>query len=201
MPTGARVTGRSSLSRRTSKYAAFSVFPPELLGHGLDDVLIFDGLTPTEASDLVSQHGVEVGDSNGHVVNPATDPEDTAAAIAQKCVTAHVAAAEFTTTRESADADELSPGDAPLVPITARAAAVEVSVSRNVEAGVNAHIGLGTRYRHRITLAPASGADRSALTRPAMAQVWARQIATEVIKLNDRTEVDLFLATTVDWRP
>ena len=74
-------------------------------------------------------------------------------------------------------------------------------MSRNIEAGVNAYIGLGNRYRHRVMLAPAAGADRSALTNAAAAQVWAQQIARAVINLTDRAEVDrvdLFLATTVE---
>lgn len=268
---------------------------------GLRIIPIFDGLTPAEASALVSKHGVEIGDSNGYVVNAANPPEETAVTIAQRCVTAQVTTAKaagrpavvrlvsyddtadqrdeavlnfdwrhrfaggsldddseallrgalasstsamkkaygaaeidvavkahlplavalghafaeptgcrlrmrradalYTTTREVADAERLTAGQAPLGPVTARAAAVEVSVSRNIEAGVNAYISAGTRYRHRTMLAPAAGADRSAISSPAAAQMWAQQIARAIVTLCDRTEVDrvdLFLATTVE---
>lgn len=268
---------------------------------GLRIIPIFDGLTPTEAGNLVSKHGAEIGDSNGYVVDPTADPADTAVAIAKLCVSAHVARASaagrpaivrlvsyddtadlrddavlnfdwrhwfiagvpesaieaqlrdalafgsaaikqhygaveidvavkahlplavalghafaeptgcrlrmrrdetlYATTRESAEAGELMSTEAPLGPVTARAAAVEVSVSRNVEAGVDAYVGLGTRYRHRVMLTPPAGADRSALGGPHDAAVWAWQIARAVIGLNDRTEVDrvdLFLATTAE---
>lgn len=268
---------------------------------GLRIIPVFDGLTPADAGDLVSKHGIEIGDSNGYVVEPDARPEDNAIAIARKCVTAQVATAQavgrpavvrlvsyddtadlreeavinfdwrhrfpagnpepqaetllrdalafsaaavkerygateirvaikahlplavalghafaeptgcrlqmrrgddlYTTTRDGDDVQELTRGEAPLGPITARAAAIEVSVSRNIEAGVNAYIGLGTRYRHRTMLAPPAGADRTAIFGPAAAQAWARQIAHAVITMNDRAEidrVDLFLATTVE---
>lgn len=269
---------------------------------GLRIVPVFDGLTPSEAADLISVRGLEIGDNNGHVVDPTADPETTATEIAARLVRAHVTHArtadakpvvrlvsyddtadlrdeailnldwrhriidgrldaaneqrlrsalttattafkqafgaadidiavkahlplavalghsfaeptgcqlrlrrghdEYMTTRDSLDdVTPLTVGDAPKGPITTRAACVEASVSRNIEAGVNNYIGHGTRYRHRTVLEPPSGASRDAVSRPAAAAAWARQIATTVITVSDRVDVnrvDLFLATPVE---
>lgn len=86
-------------------------------------------------------------------------------------------------------------------PVDAGRAALSVSVSRDVDAGVTAHVAAGTRYRHRVTLAPADGPDRDALNGPATANAWAGQIGDVLTRLADQHDVDrtdLFLATPVE---
>lgn len=108
----------------------------------------------------------------------------------------------YLTTRDLLDdVPPLTVGDAPKGPVTTKAACVEVSVSRNIEAGVNDYIGRGTRYRHRIMLEPPAGPGRDAVSGPAVAAAWARQIAGTVTTISDRVDVsrvDLFLVTPVE---
>jgi hypothetical protein len=88
-----------------------------------------------------------------------------------------------------------------LGPIEARRASVEVSVSRDVDAGVKAYIGTGNRYRHRVVLDPSDGIGRDAMTDVRFAASWGRQIAGEITRLADRGDVDstdLFLACPIE---
>ena len=107
----------------------------------------------------------------------------------------------FVTDRARGEHEGLKELIRPKGPITSRAAVIEVSVSRDIAAGVDAYIGEGHRYRHRIVFAPKENANRSSLDGSAAANVWARQISDALVNLSDRNDVDrvdLFLATPVE---
>ena len=55
---------------------------------------VFDGLTPSEASERVSRLGIEIGENNGHVVDPTASSLETATAIAARYASAEVEAAQ-----------------------------------------------------------------------------------------------------------
>jgi hypothetical protein len=269
---------------------------------GLRVLPVFDGLSPTDASDALAASGVEIGDNNGHVVDGAASDADTAAAIARgyllrhltdarvaatgdpalRVVTdddtaalrdeavlnfdwrhrfasgtlahddetalrnaLHAAAAAvkqvygpvppavaikaqlpiaaaighafaetsgcqlrmtrgddvFVTGRPTAPAPLLQRGDGMKGPATLSTASVEVSVARDVEAGVTRSLSASRRYRHRIMLQPEDGPGRDALPDAATAAVWAKQVAEMVLAASDAGDVDqidLYLATTVE---
>ena len=268
---------------------------------GLRIVPVFDGMSPTQACDRVSESGVELQNSNGYVVDPRLRPDVTSAEIAARYVRAHlkdanaagtspvarlvsyddtashrdaalinldwrhhfregllapqvqaqlrsalqVASAGFkdtygaceitlavkahlplavaighsfaeptgctlrlpredgdwTTSRKTVDVRPLIEQPSLKGPVDAAAAAVEVSISRDVEAGVNAFVGKGHRYRHRVVMSPPDGIGRSAMADPESANAWARQIGTVLTRLADRTDLDqtdLFVAAPVE---
>lgn len=53
-------------------------------------VPVFDGMTPSEGAEEISKYGIEVGENQGHVVDPSHRPEVTAARIAAAYMRAHV---------------------------------------------------------------------------------------------------------------
>jgi SMODS-associated and fused to various effectors sensor domain/TIR domain len=53
-------------------------------------VPLFDGMTPSEGSERISRFGIEIGENQGHIVDPSHPPEVTAAAIAAAYVRSHV---------------------------------------------------------------------------------------------------------------
>jgi len=88
-----------------------------------------------------------------------------------------------------------------LGPVDTRVASVEVSITRDVVAGVNAYVSQGNRYRHRWTFTPERGPGRDTVDGSQMANHWAQQIATALTTLADRHDidrVDLFLAAPVE---
>ncbi len=262
---------------------------------------VFDGLTPAEAAERISRFGIEIGDNNGHVVDPCLANADTAAAIALAHATGEVGAARrsgrppivrlvtyddtaahsddavlnfdwrhrlagpdldsgsehrlrdalarttaamkatygateitlavkahlpiafalghafaeptgctirmarddltYTVGRAGNDAPPLREAPYSKGPIEARAAAVEVAVTRDTEAGVNAYIGAGNRYRERILLVAPDGAGRFSLDGSDTCNAWARQTSEVVARLAARSDldrVDLFLACPVE---
>lgn len=262
---------------------------------------VFDGLTPSEAAERISRFGIEIGDNNGHVVDPSLANADTAAAIALAHATGEVRAARhsgrsptvrlvtyddtaahsddavlnfdwrhrfagpaldsvwehrlrdalarttaatkatygateitlavkahlpiaaalghafaeptgctirmarddltYTVGRSRTDATPLPEAPYSKGPIEARAAAVEVAVTRDTEAGVNAYIGAGNRYRERILLVPPGGPGRFSLDGSDTCNAWARQTSEVVARLAARPDlhrVDLFLACPVE---
>jgi len=264
-------------------------------------VPVFDGLSPTQGTERLAAFGLEIGESNGHIVDWTVDADDTAAEIARRYVRSHVKDAwefgedpvlrlvsyddtadlravsvlnldwrhhfasgrpepaaklrmrsaltaatgsiknayggaeitlavkahlplavaignafaeptgctlrmprdgvEWTTMRAVGESALLKAEEARKGPVDSRVASVEVSVTRNVEAGVTAHLGAGHRYRHRLILAPEQGPGRESLNGPATANVWGHQIGDALSMLADRTDVDridLFLATPVE---
>lgn len=268
---------------------------------GLRIVPIFDGISPSLASEHLSRLGLEVGENNGYVVDPGLGDDATAAEIARRYVRAHVADArqggaapvvrlvsyddtadlrdnavlnldwrhhlttgsldptaesrlrsalaaaagamkdaygaceitmavkshlplafavghvfseptgctlrmtrdgvDWRTTRSAASAALLKQHEGLQGPVDARAASIEVSVTRDVESGVNSYVASGHRYRHRLTLAPEHGPSRDSLDGPESANAWARQIAQGLTRTADRADVDrvdLFLATPVE---
>lgn len=268
---------------------------------GIRIVPVFDGLTPSDASERVSRLGIEIGDNNGHVVDPAATSLETAAAIAARYARAEVKAAyangrepivrlvtyddtaphrddavlnfdwrHALVTGELAEAVEARLRDALAAstgalkaaygasqvviaakahlpaavalghafsettgctlqmkrdgvvfvvdrsvsevaglepswhlkgPIGARAAAVEVAVTRDTAAGVSAYVADGHRYRERVTLTPPAGSGRFALDGPASCSAWARQMGDLLTELGARSDIDridLFLACPVD---
>jgi hypothetical protein len=268
---------------------------------GLRIVPVFDGLAPEAAAELLSGHGIEVGDSNGYVVEPGSTDAEVAATIAERCIrswvadakveglvpsvrlvsyddtadmredavlnldwrhaltTGHLAGEESARLRRALTAATSALKEAygaveitaavkahlplavavghafgettgctlrmlrgeevwlvnrsieesvPLLqepglkgPVATRTASVEVSVTRDVEAGVNTYIGEGNRYRHRVMLAPDGRPGRSSVSHPAAANAWARQVGDVLLTLADAPEVDridLFLATPVE---
>jgi hypothetical protein len=85
-------------------------------------------------------------------------------------------------------------------PVEAMAASVEVSVTRDIEAGVNAYAAAGTRYRERVMLRPA-GVGRSALDDPGLVGAWSRQIGEILVALRDTPgidRIDLFVSAPVE---
>ncbi len=95
----------------------------------------------------------------------------------------------------------LIPGEALKGPVETRVSSLEISISRDVEAGVQAYVRQGNRYRHRRTLKPAGGASRRAVDGSDTASSWARQIGTELAALADQSDVDrvdLFMAAPVE---
>jgi hypothetical protein len=269
---------------------------------GLRVLPVFDGLSPTEASDALGAFGIEIGENNGHVVDHAASDADTATAIARGYLLRHltdaraaatgdpalrivsyddtaalrveavlnldwrhrfasgtlaqddekslrdslhaVAAAVkqvygpvpialaikahlpiavavgnafaetsgcqlrmtrdddvFVTGRPTAPAPLLRRGDGMKGPATLSTASVEVSVARDVEAGVTRSLSDSRRYRHRIMLQPQDGPGRDALPDAATAAVWAKQVADTVLAVidaGDVDQIDLYLATTVE---
>ncbi|MDP9401939.1 MAG: SAVED domain-containing protein [Actinomycetota bacterium] len=262
---------------------------------------VFDGLTPSEAAERISRFGIEIGDNNGHVVDPSLANADTAAAIALAHATGEVRAARrsgrppivrlvtyddtaahradavlnldwrhrftgptldsgwehrlrdalagttaamkatygateitlavkahlpiavalghafaeptgctirmarddltYTVGRAGTDATPLREAPYNKGPIESRAAAVEVAVTRDTEAGVNAYIGAGNRYRERILLVPPDGPGRFSLDGSETCNAWARQTSELVARLAARPDldrVDLFLACPVE---
>jgi hypothetical protein len=264
-------------------------------------VPVFDGMTPREAAERVSQMGVEIGESNGHVVDPGADHRATAAAIAASYTKGHVkdaraagaepvvrmvtyddtaalydqavlnldwrhhlidgvltAAAEqrlrsalaastaalkanygarqvtlavkahlslavalghafsqptgctlrfhredgdWTTVPDPHEVPALEEQRPARGPVDVARASVEVSVTRDVDAGVAAHISEGNRYRHRIVLVPVDGPGRRSVEGSNTAIAWARQIAETLMRVSDMPDVaqaDLFLAAPVE---
>jgi hypothetical protein len=269
---------------------------------GLRVLPVFDGLTPTEASDALSAFGIEIGENNGHVVDDSVSDADTAAAIARGYLLRHLIDARatgtgdpalrvvtyddtaalrddavlnfdwrhrvtegtlahddekalrdalhatagvvkqvygplplalaikahlpiavavghafaetsgsqlrmardaevFVTGRPTAAAPLLQLGDGMKGPATLSTASVEVSVARDVEAGVTRSLSESHRYRHRIMLRPVDGPSRDALADAATAAVWAKQVAETVlaaVDAGDVHQIDLYLATPVE---
>ena len=262
---------------------------------------VFDGLTPSDASERVSRLGIEVGENNGHVVDPAASSIETATAIAARYASAEVKAAHasgrepvvrlvtyddtaphrddavlnfdwrhalaaddmdaavearlrkalvastgalkaaygasqitlavkanlpaaaalghafaettgctlrmerdgvaYIADRSIADVAGLQPTWHLTGPIDARAAAVEVAVTRNTVAGVSAHVADGHRYRERVTLTPPSGSGRFALDGPESCNAWAHQLGELLAELGARSDidrVDVFLTCPVE---
>ncbi len=60
---------------------------------GLRIVPVFDGMGPSEAADRISAFGVEIGESNGHVVHPRASVTRTASEVASRYVRGEVRAA------------------------------------------------------------------------------------------------------------
>jgi hypothetical protein len=60
---------------------------------GIRVVPVFDGLTPSDASERVSRFGIEIGENNGHVVVPTATSLETATAIAARYANAELKAA------------------------------------------------------------------------------------------------------------
>jgi hypothetical protein len=86
-------------------------------------------------------------------------------------------------------------------PIDAGAASVEVSVTRDVEPGVNAYVATGRRYRRRLMLRPGDGPERASVRSDRDLSAWSRQIGESLILLAGLPEVhtiDVFLATPVE---
>ena len=107
----------------------------------------------------------------------------------------------YTVRRTGTDATPLREAPYSKGPIDVRAAAVEVAVTRDTEAGVNGYIGAGNRYRERILLVPPDGPGRFALDGSETCNAWARQISEVVARLAARSDidrVDLFLACPVE---
>jgi hypothetical protein len=103
-------------------------------------------------------------------------------------------------TRTPADVLPLSDETAMRGPIDARAATVELSISRDVEPGVNS-FAAGHPYRERRMLTPPTGIERSAVDSPQVGNAWARQVGAAIANLADRGEidrVDLFVAAPVE---
>lgn len=267
---------------------------------GLRILPVFDGLTPTEASSALAQWGIEIGDHNGHLVEPGVALEVTAATIARRLLRALVAdahaaglkpvirlvtyddtaalkaeavvnldwrhgvagdgrpvhgerlvealAAATETVKQIYGATEVTlavkahlpfavalghafaeptgctlrmPRDGVdhvirrtavrdnplrserslLGPVVSHAASVEVSVSRDVESGVNGFCASGVRYRHRVMLRPDAGPGRASLDDPELANTWSRQISDSLVALRDSPgieRIDLFLAVPVE---
>jgi hypothetical protein len=264
-------------------------------------VPVFDGLSPTRGAERLAAFGIEIGESNGHVIDPTVGADVTAADIARRYVRAHVKDArelgedpvlrlvsyddtadlratsvlnidwrhhfasgrldpaaespmrsaltaatgamknaygaaeitlavkahlplavavgyafaeptgctlrmprdgvDWTTSRAVGETSLLRKEEATKGPVDMRVASVEVSVTRNVEAGVTAYLGAGHRYRHRLIFAPEPGPGRESLHGPDTANAWGRQIGDALTMLADRTDVDridLFLATPVE---
>ena len=264
-------------------------------------VPVFDGLSPVDASERVARFGIEIGEANGHVIDPEVDTDTNAAAIASRYVRAHIKdcfgaghapvvrmvtyddTAAFRDTailnfdwRHQLSSDELDPvsqqrlsaalstatsalkaaygataislaikahlgiavavgaafseptgctlamardgvnwfasrstNDAPLLelrdslggPVSTRDSAIEVSISRDTESGVNSYIAEGQRYRHRLVISPSDGIGRSSLPSPEIANAWARQIGDAITSAMSRSDVDrldLFLAVPVE---
>lgn len=262
---------------------------------------VFDGLAPSEAAERISRFGVEIGDNNGHVVDPSLTHADTAAAVALRHATGEIRAAhrsdrppivrlvtyddtaahrdeavlnfdwrhrvtgptldrtledrlrqalasvtgamketfgateitvgvkahlpiavalghafaeptgctirmardDLTYTVGRAVADTASLREAPYSkgPVQSRAAALEIAVTRDTEAGVNAYIGAGNRYRERILLVPDRGPGRFSLDGSEACNAWARQISEVIARVAARPDVDrvdLFLACPVE---
>lgn len=107
----------------------------------------------------------------------------------------------YTVHRAGTDATRLREGPYSKGPTDVRAAAVEVAVTRDTEAGVNAYIGTGNRYRERILLVPPDGPGRFAIDGSEICNAWARQISDVAARLAARPDldrVDLFLACPVE---
>lgn len=102
---------------------------------------------------------------------------------------------------KQADAQLLDQAEGLKGPVWSRRASVEISVSRDVEAGVNAYAGDGHRYRHRVMLSPREGPGRDVLRDERTLNAWARQVGEVLATLSSRADVDqvdLFLATPVE---
>jgi hypothetical protein len=107
----------------------------------------------------------------------------------------------YTVSRATADAPRLREAPYGNGPVDARAAAVEIAVSRETETGVNAYIGTGNRYHERVALVPFKGPGRSSLDDPASCNAWARQTSELITRLTAKPaidRVDLFLACPVE---
>jgi hypothetical protein len=86
-------------------------------------------------------------------------------------------------------------------PVDAGAASVEVSVTREVEPGVNASLAAGRRYRRRLMLRPVEGPARASVRSDRDVSAWSRQIGQSLVLLADLPEVrsiDVFLAAPVE---
>lgn len=264
-------------------------------------VPVFDGLKPTDAAERISQAGIEIGDNNGHVVDPEATTHETAAGIAARYAAGEVREAQrtgrppivrmvtyddtaahrddailnfdwrhrlvkpnlddatrvslssaltsstaalkaaygatevtvavkahlpialalghafaeptgctirmeredviYAVTRATADASRLREAPYGNGPVDARAAAIEVAVSRETETGVNAYVGAGNRYHERVALVPSEGPGRASLDDPDSCNAWARQTSELVTRLAAKPaidRVDLFLACPVE---
>ncbi|HEX7096402.1 MAG TPA: SAVED domain-containing protein [Acidimicrobiales bacterium] len=108
---------------------------------------------------------------------------------------------EYSITRAAAEVAPLRETAYPKGPIEARAAAIEVAVTRDTAAGVNAYIGAGNRYRDRIVLAPTDGPGRFSLDGSETCNAWARQVGELITRLAAQPavdRVDLFVACPVE---
>lgn len=121
----------------------------------------------------------------------------------------HRSNADWLTAVSTSGASALVERQGPLGPAGQHTAVLAVSVSREVEAGVNDYVMQGNRYRHRIKLEPNGGPGRATVDSAQTANAWARQIGESLVALTDRTDiesVDLFmscpveLAVLVGWR-
>lgn len=86
-------------------------------------------------------------------------------------------------------------------PVDAGGAAVAVSVTRDVRAGLADHARQGNRYRQRIILTPEAGPGRTTVESAEMANAWARQIGDLLTATADQHDVDytaLYLAAPVE---
>lgn len=264
-------------------------------------VPVFDGLRPSDAADRISAFGIEIGDNNGHEVDPKATTFETAVAIAARyaageiheaqrtgrppivrmvtyddtaghrddailnfdwrhrlvgpnlddatrvslsaallsstgalkaaygaaevavAVKAHLPTAlalghafaeptgctirmergnsAYILSRATADVSPLRETPYGNGPVDARAAAIEVAVSRETEAGVNAYVGAGNRYHERVALVPPDGPGRFALDHPDACNAWARQASELISRLAAKPAIDrldLFLACPVE---
>ncbi len=271
-------------------------------GHGLLVIPVFDDMTPSEGSDRLREAtGFELGEQNGHVVQPGSDPTVTARAVAARVAEALIARAysenlpasmrlvtyddtadmrdtavlsvdwrhrfssgaideatradlkealatvagllkarygpstlqlaikshlpiaaaigyafaeptgytirmprgeeEFHTIRRPDAVEPLVREAFPAGPIDARAAALGVAVSRDVDAGITARVRAGDKYRERLTLKPPKGTARTAVQDANTCAAWAAQIGSTLTELSDRNDIDcidLYLATPVE---
>ncbi|MGH2793418.1 MAG: SAVED domain-containing protein [Actinomycetota bacterium] len=110
-------------------------------------------------------------------------------------------AGSWMTSAATMEANRLDQQAGALGPAGSVVSSVEASVSRNIEAGVNAYVSAGQRFRHRVMLAPSSGPGRDVLDDADTANVWARQIGGALVRLVDMPDVErtmFFLATPVE---
>jgi hypothetical protein len=108
---------------------------------------------------------------------------------------------EYTTDRAPTETEPLDQVLRPLGPLDARAAAIEVAVTRDTDAGVRAYISEGNRYRDHVTLMPRTGLGRRALDGPRTCNAWAYQVAELLISVGSRSHIDridLYLACPVE---
>ena len=108
---------------------------------------------------------------------------------------------DWTVPAEQAGVPVLCETTGGLGPVDAGGAAIGVSVTRDVNAGLTEHVAQGNRYRHRIILSPETGPGRTTVDSSATANAWARQVADVLTATADRHDVDhiaLYLATPVE---
>jgi SMODS-associated and fused to various effectors sensor domain len=107
----------------------------------------------------------------------------------------------WSTSAGKTDATRLDEEAGALGPASSGVASVEVSVSRDIESGVNAYVSARQRFRHRLMFVPSSGPSRDVVQDANTANAWARQIGQALVRLVDMSDVErttLFLATPVE---